>query len=168
MNVWKNRTLLCASVGFSILGATAAQAQSPQPIQPGQSCEFGRKPQTYALVQTTEGDLRVRATPGGAIIGAIPKNWAVIPVRVDSTGNWVRITSHVGEVTQGGRSGIAFGNAPYFRTGWVAARFLKRLPGKYCDKPQITSQLVRSQLTAQDILVQEDWLDLGDRIAHQG
>ena len=123
-------------------------------------CAFEwQEPQPYARVITERDDLRIRAMPGGEVIGAVPKGWAVVVLGTDPTGRWTEITSHFGD----GES-IGFGSAPAFRNGWVATRYLEDL-GEFCNKPMATMgvQLLASA-NAQQYLAHEDWLHIGDRI----
>ena len=132
-------------------GGLMAQAACPYEYQ-------DRQP--YARVVTQRDPLLVRATPGGSIIGAIPKGWAVVTLERNSNGQWTRITSHFGNIDD-----YPFGSAPHFRDGWVATRYLDEL-GEFCEKPMamVEGALVVHGQT-QQYLANEDWLQLGDRIA---
>lgn len=136
---------------------TAAIAQAEAPV-----CTYEwQGPKTYARVVTQEDPLRIRATPGGEVIGAVPKDWAVVVVEVGDTGEWTKITSHFGDVGEFG-----FGSAPGFRDGWVASRFLEEL-GEFCEKPALGAAAVQlmTGVDAQHYAIQQDWLQIGDRIA---
>jgi hypothetical protein len=167
MKFWQKGLSILFPIVLSVMSARPAIAvptETPKPAE--EACpEAWQKRQPYVRIVTKQGDpLRVRSAPNGAVIGAIPSGWAVVPVRRDRTGRWLRITSHFGEVTEKDMP-YGFGSAPHFRTGWVSAQFVKNL-GTFCEKPQEVSQLQQTDLVAdQDILVQEDWLALGDRIA---
>jgi hypothetical protein len=82
-------------------------------------------------------------------------------VRKDATGRWTNIISHfIDDVGP-----VGFANAPRFRNGWVSTSFLRAL-GRFCDKPM---ELMRSDLNTlsgtKKILVNEDWVQMGDRIS---
>ncbi|MEM0978847.1 MAG: SH3 domain-containing protein [Cyanobacteria bacterium P01_H01_bin.58] len=174
----KRIAIACIGILLSMVGIKSVSAQTPggnasaaQP-QPTTAvmaqaeplvCTYEwQEPQSYARVVTQEDPLRVRATPGGEAIGAIPKDWAVVVLEVDETGEWTKVTSHFGYT---GYVGF-FGSAPYFQEGWVASRFLKAI-GEFCEKPPLEISAI-SQLSghsAQPYTLQEDWLQIGDRIA---
>jgi len=157
MSAWKRAI---AAIFVTLLSWLGIQAQSgaAQTSQPetaaetlAQSCS---DPQDYARVTTESTPLNVRSKPGGAVIGAIPRNWAVIVQGKDSTGRWTRVTSHFGDIGEYG-----FASAPNFRTGWVATRYLRPL-GKFCQKPEPVGNLEQSNPNALN-----DWNLLGDAIA---
>lgn len=168
MNHWKTGLAVVISIVLSALGikpfpAAADPVSSKAPIaqtQPAQTCEYGGQPKLYARVITKRDPLRVRSSPNGRIIGSIPRGWAVVVERKDSTGRWVRVTSHFGDL-----DGFVFPSAPDFSAGWVSASFLQNL-GSHCEKPMATSSLLRSDLlSGREALIQEDWVELGDLIA---
>jgi hypothetical protein len=118
--------------------------------------------QPYARVITRRDDLLVRATPAGRVIGSIPKGWAVVVVDTDETGEWTQVTSHFGDVTSEDMG--LFGSAPNFRSGWVATRYLEEL-GEFCNKPMAMMGVqILATADAQDYLVNEDWLQMADRL----
>ncbi|MEO0491132.1 MAG: SH3 domain-containing protein [Cyanobacteria bacterium J06659_2] len=165
------------SVVFSLVGIkSAAATESFHPTPLSSDAQFNasliaqeaclreyQERQPYARVITEDDPLLVRATPNGRVIGAIPKGWAVVTLELNSNGQWTRITSHWGEVTES--DGTLFGSAPDFRSGWVATRYLEDL-GEFCEKPMamLESSLAASA-QAQQYIANEDWLQLGDRIA---
>jgi Bacterial SH3 domain/Bacterial pre-peptidase C-terminal domain len=134
---------------------------SPSP----QACPEYSLAGNYAQVRTQDSSpLRVRATPNGRVIGAIPSGWQVIVYETDSTGNWTRIGSHFGEEVDQYQEG--FGSAPDFRAGWVSTTYLRSL-GYSCDKPANLRTLVQPDLFGQrEVSVDEDWVARGDRLAH--
>lgn len=118
-------------------------------------------PLPYAKVRTSQG-LEVYSRPNGGVIGLIPNDWAVIPVRLDATGRWIRITSHFGD-SVGTHS--RFSSAPLFRAGWVVSSSLEYL-GLYCEKPVSSLSInLRANTVGFSLYVQENWLQMGDRIA---
>ena len=175
---WKRVAVYCVGIIFSLVGiksvsahtgqfsdmsetpsvaTEAAIAQAEPPV-----CQYDwQEPQAYARIITQEDPLRIRATPGGRIIGAVPKGWAVVVLEVNGTGDWTKITSHFGDPGEFG-----FGSAPSFREGWVASRYLAAL-GDFCEKPSLDMAAVQLMTgpDAQQYTVQEDWLQMGDRIA---
>lgn len=170
---WKAGVAFVISVVMSALGIKPAFAIAAVPLEPAtsdspglsetqiaQTCEFGDKPKPFARVVTQRDPLRVRSSPNGRIIGSIPKGWAVVVVRKDLTGRWVRVASHFGEV-----NAPIFGSAPNFRSGWVAANFLQDI-GTHCEKPMATSSLIQADLLGdREAVIQEDWIELGDSFA---
>ncbi|MEM9502360.1 MAG: SH3 domain-containing protein [Cyanobacteria bacterium P01_E01_bin.43] len=137
----------------------AAIAQAEPPV-----CQYEwQESQAYARIITQEDPLRIRATPGGRVIGAVPKGWAVVVLEVNNTGDWTKITSHFGDPGEFG-----FASAPSFREGWVASRYLAAL-GDFCEKPSLDMAAVQlvTGPDAQQYTVQEDWLQMGDRIAQK-
>jgi hypothetical protein len=118
-------------------------------------------PQPFARVTVQQGNsLTVRSSPDGKAIGSIPNGWDVVVIRQDATGRWARITSHLGEEV-GGPTG--FGSAPLFQPGWVDSSALVYI-GNHCDKPG-SSMSTSLQTVGRTLKVQEDWLEIGDRIA---
>lgn len=170
---WKTVFAVLVTAVLSAIGIKSAPAEAALQVQRegfaasslsdpqlAQTCPYGDKPQPYARVVTQRDPLVVRSSPNGRIIGSIPKGWAVVTVRKDSTGRWVRVTSHYGDI-----QGLAFGSAPDFASGWVSAKFLKNI-GTHCEKPMATSSLLQPELFGQrETVVQADWVELGDRIA---
>lgn len=157
-------TLLFLSVfGIKPAATTATPTQlENSPALLAQSCPYGDKKLSYTRVTTRDGDdLLVRSSPNGRIVGAIPSGWAVVPVKKDTTGRWVRITSQYGDIN----ADPGFASAPYFRTGWVAAAYLKPI-GQLCEKPV---SFMRTQMQglfgSKKVLVNEDWVQIGDRIS---
>jgi hypothetical protein len=141
---------------------TTGQVATTPPDSP-QTCPEFNFQGFYARVTTQGDDLRVRATPNGDVIGSIPNGWEVIVQERDTTGNWARVTSHYGE--RFGNDGPAFGSAPNFRNGWVSTDFLTDL-GFSCDKPFNLRSLLQPALFGQrQVVVGEDWLSRGDRLA---
>ncbi|MCU0536858.1 MAG: hypothetical protein MUD14_23475 [Hydrococcus sp. Prado102] len=83
--------------------------------------------QNFFAVRTQEGELRLRESPGGRIIGAIPSGWQVYVAKYDSSRRWAYIRSSKGF--------YGFASAPNFNSdGWVSIDFLVPL-GEYCAKP---------------------------------
>ncbi len=170
---WTGAVVALSSVLFpwvSMKAAPAAQANplesdgdaiAPLTLSQNNACpESWQTRKTYARVATQSNPLRVRATPGGQVIGSIPKGWVVVVLEKSGNGEWTKVTSHYGDLGDYG-----FGSAPDFRTGWVASRYLQPL-GDFCEKPMALAgtQLIAAA-AAPTFLVQEDWLALGDRIA---
>jgi hypothetical protein len=124
-----------------------------------QDCE---NPQRY-FRGISQASIDVYSNPNGRAIGLIPSGWAVIVVGRDSSGRWARITSHFGDDV-GTHS--RFISAPLFRPGWVISSSLEDL-GLHCEKP-ISSISINLQAKSNFLQVQEDWLQLGDRIAMVG
>lgn len=157
-------SLVMLLLGMKTALATPRSEQAKLIAQ--KTCQYGQPAKPYVRVVTQGDALRVRESPNGTIIGSIPNGWAVVEAKRDRTGQWVRVTTHyvdVGEFDE-----INYASAPNFKTGWVAARFVKKI-GTFCDKPQSTGQVQRLDLVAdQEVLMQEDWTDLGDRIARLG
>lgn len=123
-------------------------------------------PKPYAKVITKSGSLNVRSAPNGKIIGSIPRGWAVVVGNKDLTGKWMRVTSHLGDPDYSSNR-LLFASAESFRGGWVAVEFLKPL-GKFCEKPISLLQIEKKALLEEkEILVNEDWVAIGDRIASQ-
>ncbi|MGY6530823.1 MAG: hypothetical protein ACXITR_12945 [Cyanobacterium sp.] len=90
-------------------------------------------PQRYYQVTTSAGELRLRATPGGRIVGGIPNGWQVYVAKFDSSGRWAYVR-HVSSPYYYG-----FYSAPNFNSdGWVSIDFLRYM-GQFCDKPLIFS-----------------------------
>lgn len=88
-------------------------------------------PQRYYQVTTSGGDLRLRATPGGRIVGSIPSGWQVYVAKFDSSGRW----AYVRDVNSPYYSEFGFFDAPNFRSdGWVNVDYLRYL-GQFCNKP---------------------------------
>ena len=158
------------SILFSLAGVKAANAGDltsletesleVDPIAQGTTAcpESWQKRQTYARVVTQSTPLQVRATPGGQVVGSIPKGWLVVVEETNSTGEWTKITSHFGNV-----DGYGYGSAPDFHDGWVASRFLS-IVGDFCEKPfALAGTLLIAAAPADNL--QLDWLQMGDRIA---
>lgn len=166
MNSWKRIFSMITLFVFSVAGVETSVASVKQNSKPAQKCPEGKSPYNYVRVTTKAGSpLNVRNKPNGKIIGKIPSKWTIVPVKKDPTGKWTRIqfakyAGYAFEVTEYG-----FVTAPEFRTGWVATEFLKPL-GKFCEKPLA---MLRMQMNAlfgnQSILVNEDWVQRGDRIS---
>lgn len=159
---WKLPLLLFMFGCLASLGQKAYAADSSRDVaQVVRGCQYGDFPKYFSRVTTNDGDpLRVRSTPSGEAIGAIPNGWAVVVLEWSRNGVWARVSSHFGEIENPG-----FGSAPDFREGWVAAAYLKDL-GRFCDKPESVSQLVQPELFGQQPLeIQGDWLALADRLA---
>lgn len=152
--------VLLAVVGvlLSVLGLKPAPAVALPDVDAPQPLAQANCSETYARVITERDPLRIRATPNGRVIGAVPSGWAVVVLERDPSGQWTRITSHFGE----GTDDAIMISAPDFRNGWVASRFLRHL-GDFCGKPMAmgVAPLV-SQMTSTP---QADWLALGDEIA---
>lgn len=154
-------TLLLSSVILSLAPEAQAAATTPRVAQVVRGCEYGDFPKYYSRIRTNNNDpLRVRATANGKVIGAIPNGWAVVVLEWSRNGVWAKVTSHHGDVGE-----YAFGNAPDFREGWVAAAYLEDL-GRFCEKPASVAQLLQPNLFgAQPVEVQSDWLAMGDALA---
>ncbi|HBE18822.1 MAG TPA: hypothetical protein DEG17_08955 [Cyanobacteria bacterium UBA11149] len=178
---WKKAFTFIAAIFLSAIGVKTAlatttitkadKAEKTSLIPPlrnsemeiAQACPTDSRhqsPRLYARVNIRMGTLNIRSSPNGRIIGSVPNRWQVIVLNRDKTGQWSRITSHVGDV-----SPFGFVSAPDFRDGWVATPYLKDL-GKFCDKPM---NLMRSEMNTlsegNKILVHEDWVQMGDRIS---
>lgn len=175
-NRFKGVALVLLGFCLSLIGVRAAEATTrlleveaiaadqPMIAQSGPVCTYEwQEVQFYARIATEEDPLRVRSTPGGQVIGAIPKGWAVVVVDLDETGDWTKVTSHFGDVFGDVYSG-GFATAPDFRTGWVATRYLENL-GEFCEKPMNLTLQPLSHTAIAAAPSQEDWLELGDRIA---
>lgn len=161
-------------VGIKGVSAQTSPFWEPPEAQPDATASFlaqtdplvctyeWQEPQAYARVVTQTDPLRIRATPGGRIIGAVPKDWAVVVLEVNDTGEWTKITSHFGDL-----GNVGFASASSFRDGWVASRYLNAL-GEFCEKPPLEISTIQGLLgaEAQHDTLQEDWLQMGDRIAH--
>ncbi|MDC0833319.1 SH3 domain-containing protein [Geitlerinema sp. CS-897] len=178
---WMRAIGLVFAALLSFLGLKSATAQVENFVKSSgesdaprivQNCYF---PGEYARVSTRNTDLNVRQTPGGRIVGSIPRGWEVLVRETDRSGRWVFVTSHYGS------GSVYFGSAPNFNEGWVSADYLTFL-GSYCDKPSMggrpmnnkgmppkpyyfmESQL-ETQVEPQRFSVYEDWTTLGDRIS---
>lgn len=172
-NRLKKAIALFASVLTGILGCKIAPVSAlssevrpvdrvaPAGNQLAQACpQPDQTRDSYAEVTTIEGDaLNIRSSPNGPVIGAVPDGWQVVTLGQDSSGNWVRITSHFGDVGEFG-----FASAPYFRDGWVSAAFLRNL-GRFCDKPFNLQQQNQSAVFDNRVVEQQDWLQIADAIA---
>ncbi|AUC61886.1 hypothetical protein AA637_12345 [Cyanobacterium sp. HL-69] len=93
-------------------------------------------PQRYYQVTTSAGDLRLRANPGGRIVGSIPSGWQVYVAKFDSSGRWAYVRDRYSPYydTQYG-----WASAPNFRSdGWVSVDYLQYL-GQFCNKPLMLS-----------------------------
>lgn len=153
--------------------AFAAEVQEPETgrsphslAQTPRSCPEFSRPGNFAQIRTRDGDpLRVRSSPNGRVIGAIPSGWQVIVYATDATGNWTRIGSHFGPEFDRSSPNFGFGSAPFFRAGWVSTPFLVNL-GFSCDKPANLQGLVQPDLWGpREVTVNEDWVARGDRLA---
>ncbi|MBE9223494.1 hypothetical protein IQ215_12385 [Cyanobacterium stanieri LEGE 03274] len=92
-------------------------------------------PQKYYQVTTTTGDLRLRATPGGDIVGSIPSGWQVYVAKFDFSGRW----AYVRDVYSPYYSEYGWASAPNFRSdGWVSVDYLQYI-GQFCSKPRFLS-----------------------------
>lgn len=184
MRYWKKIALTIVSLLFSLIGARIARAipstslsqdevpptyanrvpsRSPETIS--QACpESWQRRQRYAKVVTQRTPLLIRATPGGRIIGSVPKGWNVVVLERSSNGAWTRITHHFADPAYPSSHFPIFGTAPDLQEGWVSTQYLRDL-GDFCKKPlvQITTQLLASS-NAQQYITQEDWVNIGDRI----
>lgn len=91
--------------------------------------------QKFYQVKTQSGELRIRKTPGGNIIGAVPSGWQVYVAKFDRTGKWAYIKD-VNSPYYG-----FYYSAPNFRSdGWVSTDHLIYL-GEYCAKPNLLALL---------------------------
>lgn len=161
---WKKALALLTVSILSVMGVKSTSATTATPeTQLAQSCSPNLRhstPASYARVTLQRGTLNIRSSPNGRVIGSVPNGWQVLTLRKDTTGRWTRITSHLGDVGPNG-----FVSAPNFREGWVSTSLLRNL-GRFCGKPL---ELQRSALSAlsgnKKILVNEDWVQRGDRIA---
>lgn len=156
--------LALVGVLLSFLGLKPATAisladfETPQPLAQTDCPNEWQTRQTYARVVTERDPLRIRATPNGRVIGAVPKGWAVVVLERDASGRWTRITSHFEESTDE----VNIASAPYFRNGWVATQFLRNL-GDFCEKPMTMG--VAPLVSSMPSNPNADWLALGDEIA---
>ncbi|MEB3225268.1 MAG: SH3 domain-containing protein [Synechococcus sp.] len=175
MNNWLKFSLASAGLSLPFLGASSGdtavpvQPEAPEAIQASdappalvaQTCPYSwqPQPQRYAKVITQSTNLRIRSTPGGRVIGSIPKGWNVVVLGKSANGAWTRITSHFGAPSY-----YTFYSAPDFREGWVSSQYLQDL-GSFCDKPMaaITTSL-SAAAHGSEYAVQEDWLAIADRI----
>ncbi|MFM2431955.1 MAG: hypothetical protein RLZZ511_3168 [Cyanobacteriota bacterium] len=147
----------------------ASQTIAPKTIAPQtvaqvvKACPYDGFPKFFSRIRTKQGDpLRVRATPNGKPIGAIPDKWAVVVLEWSRNGVWARVTSHWGE------DDPRFGSASDFKGGWVAAAYLEDL-GRFCEKPEAVAQVVAPQVFgAVPVEVQSDWLAMGDALVSRG
>jgi hypothetical protein len=148
---------------YTLMVQGSGQASDPVSQSP-QSCPEYSFSGKYSQIRTRDGSpLRVRATPNGRVIGAIPSGWQVLVYETDATGNWTRIGSHFGPEFD--RYEMGFGSAPDFRAGWVSTAYLVSL-GYSCNKPANLRSLVQPNLFGtREITVNEDWLARGDRLA---
>lgn len=90
-------------------------------------------PQKYYQVTTTGGDLRLRETPGGKIVGSIPSGWQVYVAKFDSSRRWAYVRDRYSPSYYGHYS------APNFLSdGWVSVDYLQYL-GQFCNKPRFFS-----------------------------
>lgn len=88
--------------------------------------------QKFYQIKTDSGALRIRSTPGGDIIGAIPSGWQVYVAKFDYTKRWAYIRDINSPYYN---TSYGFGSAPDFRSdGWVSVDHLVYL-GEYCTKP---------------------------------
>lgn len=184
LHVWKTTLFFLTSMVLSLVGMTGGNAgastssavsatkmsqqtetASVLPDQPTttaqNSCPYGGAPRLFARVTTSSTALNVRTSPNGRIVGAIPKNWEVVVVDRDRTGQWTRIKNHF-DIDMSRFS--AFGSAEAFRDGWVSSRFLRDL-GRFCDKPYNDRFSLKALLGYPQALIRGDWLQWGDRIA---
>ncbi len=147
-----------------LLSAAGWHAANAQP-QLSEDCADGQRKLFYARVDTETDPLLIRSAPNGRIIGAVPKGWEVVVSERDPSGLWARIGNHWSH-WDNQLSGGSMGGAPDFTIGWVSTEYLTNL-GEFCEKPSMTSRLEPLDTTSgqQNLLVQEDWLALGDRLA---
>ncbi|NJL02421.1 MAG: hypothetical protein HC838_13545 [Spirulinaceae cyanobacterium RM2_2_10] len=158
----------------ALLAALGGQAATATPLASGESerllardCPDGRLSRFYARVSTESDPLMIRSAPGGRIIGAAPKDWLVVVSERDASGEWARIGNHWSH-WESELVGGPTASAPEFTVGWVAADYLTNL-GDFCEKPNLVSQVqpLQTATQVQAVLVEEDWLALGDRLATQ-
>ena len=157
-----NRLALFILFGTAVLvGIEAATAAaSIAQVQDVRACPYQwQELQPYAQVITDNDPLSLRETPGGRIIGVIPSGWAVVTLEQSPDGQWTRVTNQYGYI------GNYTFDYPEQDSAWVSSRYLEDL-GEFCEKP---IAMVQTTLTAaaqaQEYLANEDWLQLGDRIA---
>jgi hypothetical protein len=94
--------------------------------------------QKFYQVRTESGELRIRKTPGGNIIGAIPNGWQVYVAKFDRTRKWAYIRDVNSPYYN---TDYGFGSAPNFRSdGWVSTDHLIYV-GEYCAKPNLLALL---------------------------
>ncbi len=152
---------------LSLLGVKTSASSanlSPTTLQ-AQNCPYGGKPRPFAQVVTQEDPLTIRSSPNGPVIGLVPKGWQVVMGDRDATGKWVKIGSHFSSSTTNLNEGV-FANAPDFRVGWVFKSYLKPL-GNSCEKPLKIQRGELPKLSEdRQVLIQEDWLEIGDKIAN--
>lgn len=151
--------LAFVGVLLSVFGLKPAPAVALPDVDTPQSLAQANCSETYARVITERDPLRIRATPNGRVIGAVPSGWAVVVLERDPSGQWTRITSHFGEYTDD----VLMISAPDFRNGWVSTRFLRNL-GDFCGKP-MSMDLLSPLVSAATGSHQADWLALGDELA---
>ncbi|MEC4804621.1 MAG: hypothetical protein SAJ12_01965 [Jaaginema sp. PMC 1079.18] len=162
------KKITLALTGLLLSGVNIREAESKTAISPveseaiaqsdsqpiAQACpESWQQRRRYARVNTRSSDLRIRSTPGGRIIGSVPKGWSVVVAERSSTGTWTRISENYPSVS-----------APNLRNGWVATRFLQDL-GMLCQKPMaaVTTPLLAAE-NSQQYTAQEDWTEIAERI----
>jgi hypothetical protein len=150
---------------FTLVVERVGQTSSTPNPSPS-SCDVPSFAGNYAQVRTQDSDpLRVRSAPNGTVIGSIPSGWQVRTYETDATGNWTRVGSHFGPEADRMGGEYNFGNAPYFRPGWVATRYLVDL-GFHCEKPAWERSLLLPLLFGQQkVTVGEDWVAMGDRLS---
>lgn len=172
---WKNAIAFITLTFLSLIGvkATSATTVTAQATQPdvlstintsdqtilAQSCPYGGTKSPYARVTTRQGSsVNIRSSPNGRIIGAVPSGWAVVTGRKDQTGRWTYIDYGTYYRYP------SYLSAPTLRSGWVSTAFLRQL-GEFCEKPVAMMRSNLKALSGKQVLVQEDWVQLGDRIA---
>jgi len=161
------RWFYLAAAVASALGWRAIAAAPSAAQQLARECPNGQRSLFYARVSTETDPLLIRSAPNGRIIGAVPKDWLVVIGERDPSGRWARIGSSWSHWNSDLVAGPTAG-APDFVVGWVSADYLTNL-GEFCEKPMQVSQ-VQPWPTArgeQALLVQEDWLALGDRLVQR-
>lgn len=151
---------VASALGWQAIAATPSEAQ-----QLARECPDGQRSLFYARVSTETDPLLIRSAPNGRIIGAVPKGWLVVIGERDPSGRWARIGNSWSHWDSHLVAGPTAG-APDFVVGWVSTDYLVNL-GEFCEKPAQVSQVQpwSTALGQQALLVQEDWLALGDRLA---
>ncbi len=155
---WKSVISLITFFVLSVLGtktdATTTASKTSSETILAQACPYDNPRLRYGRVATQDGDdLYIRSRPNGKVIGAVPFGWAVVTVKRDATKKWIYIDEQ-----------YPYSSAPALTRGWVGAKFIKPL-GRFCEKPRAFTRTNMNGLFARQVLVNEHWVKIGDRLA---